>query len=203
MYSIGLTHRHKWRRIVSTCLCAASLVTLVAAGEAGEEFAVKLVSKGVGTRNIRMRFVGSNPTPAIEQVLEQKGEFRDGPYAEAVDNVSTRVRKVVYREIYPGIDLASYTLQGRVCYDLILESGADPESIRIVYEGFENVELFAELPGYQIVQGSRIDVPVLMEKTPEKNYRLVIDRYDRAHNLVIPTTSVPIQAKAQDLAMAR
>ena len=49
--------------------------------------------------------------------------------------------KVVYREVYPGVDLAYYGKQGRLEYDWIVAPGADPHAIRIGFEGVDRLEL--------------------------------------------------------------
>jgi len=180
------------------CTAVAALCALSAvAGQAGE-FTVPMISKGVRSRPIQMRFVGSNPCPLVEQIVEysgisEKNVPEDGPRA---------ARRTIYRQVYEGVDLMTYNRRGSVQYDLIVAPGANPEVIRIVYEGFENVELYAELPAYQLISGTKTVVPVVMEKTPEAYYRFSVSTYDPSRELVIPTTSVPITARARSYAQA-
>lgn len=44
-------------------------------------------------------------------------------------------------EIYPNIDLKVYTLKGQVEFDWILKAGANPEQIRLKYDGVSNAEI--------------------------------------------------------------
>lgn len=50
-------------------------------------------------------------------------------------------RKLVYTDIYPGIDWILYVQQNTVKYDFILHPGADPKQIKMRYEGATNLEL--------------------------------------------------------------
>ena len=49
--------------------------------------------------------------------------------------------KVQYQDVYPGIDLAYYGNQGQLEYDLIVAPGADPNQIRLVFDGAEKIEV--------------------------------------------------------------
>jgi|GEM_PF-3433931 len=48
---------------------------------------------------------------------------------------------VLYKNIYPGIDLRYYSHQGSLKYDFIAQPRADPSLIKLKYEGVENMEL--------------------------------------------------------------
>src|SRR5256712_1884324 len=55
-------------------------------------------------------------------------------------NVPT-YKKVEYKEVYPGIDLAYYGNQGKLEYDLIVAPGADPDQIKLAFQGTEDVKV--------------------------------------------------------------
>lgn len=49
-------------------------------------------------------------------------------------------REVVYRDIYPGIDVRFYSENHDFKYDFIVHPGADPSQIRLEYEGVDGVK---------------------------------------------------------------
>src|SRR5439155_10092516 len=49
--------------------------------------------------------------------------------------------RVRYRAIYPGIDLIYYGSGGNLEYDFILQPGADPDRIRLKFQGIEHLEV--------------------------------------------------------------
>jgi hypothetical protein len=52
-------------------------------------------------------------------------------------------RRVVVRDVYPGIDLVYYGQQRQLEYDLVLAPGADPKRIRIAIEGAQGLTVDA------------------------------------------------------------
>ena len=84
-------------------------------------------------------FLGANSQPAIE------GSGRDGAvvnYFVGNDpekwyaNVPT-YRELVYRDIYPNIDLRLYGNGGMLRYDFVVSPGATPEAIALAYNGID------------------------------------------------------------------
>jgi len=49
--------------------------------------------------------------------------------------------KVVYRDVYRGIDLTYYGDQGRLEYDFVIAPGADPGAIRLQFTGIDAMEV--------------------------------------------------------------
>ena len=49
--------------------------------------------------------------------------------------------KVVYRDVYPGIDLVYHGAAGHLEYDFRVRPGADPGAVRIAYEGATGLRL--------------------------------------------------------------
>src|SRR5262249_8900368 len=48
---------------------------------------------------------------------------------------------VVYRELWPGVDMVFRQSRGRLKYELVVAPGARPDAIRLAYRGAERVEL--------------------------------------------------------------
>ena len=60
-----------------------------------------------------------------------------------VRNVPTFAR-LRYREVYPGIDLVYYGVEGRLEHDFVVTPGADPRLIRMRLTGVESMEVDAQ-----------------------------------------------------------
>jgi len=75
---------------------------------------------------VRMEFLGANPDPEVAGVEPLRGKisyFRGDDPSRWRTNVPTFGR-VVYRDLYPGIDLAYYAKGPQLEYDLIVAPGA-------------------------------------------------------------------------------
>src|SRR5581483_6499343 len=86
--------------------------------------------------------------------------------------------EVVYKDVYPGIDLDFHSASGRQLeYDFVVAPGADPSEIQLGWQGLNSVTpdgrgdlLLATAGGgtvteqapaaYQLVGGARVPVPV-------------------------------------------
>ena len=76
----------------------------------------------------RMQLEGSNPHPLIkgcDQLTAKTNYFIGNDPAKWISNIPNYAR-VVYKEIYPGIDLAFYGNEGELEYDFIVVPGSDP-----------------------------------------------------------------------------
>ena len=83
-------------------------------------------------------------------------------------------KKIVYRKIYPGIDLTYYEKFGHLKYDFIIQPRHHPKNIQIQYNGLNKIYLKAghlvletslgniveQAPlAYQIIKDKKIEVP--------------------------------------------
>ncbi|HWY77352.1 MAG TPA: SBBP repeat-containing protein, partial [Verrucomicrobiae bacterium] len=111
--------------------------------------------------------------------------------------------RIRYREIYPGIDLVFYGNQQSLEYDFIVSPGANPEQIRLSFEGttgadLENGDLVLHCGAgdfrhhrpviYQMKNGSRVPVPgeyTLRTGTTAVEVSFKIGSYDRSQPLWI------------------
>lgn len=164
----------------------------------GATFSVPISLGGSDHSVISMLFEEANPNPEMLRLLEFAGNLV-APDADGAAHMPRRTPasppvqwRVVYRNIYPGIDLAAYRAGGRVQYDLIVSPGADLTQVRITYQGLEHLELQGSFPGYQIIQGTRVSVPVAISRSIDKHYLLQPAPYDPGVELVIPTTQTPL-----------
>lgn len=95
---------------------------------------------------VRIQVVGGNPASQVYGVEELPGKshyFIGNDPARWHTNVPTYAR-VVYRDVYPGIDLLYYGHQRQVEYDFIVAPGADPSTIRLAISGAEAINVDAQ-----------------------------------------------------------
>ncbi len=52
--------------------------------------------------------------------------------------------KVVYRNLYPGIDLVVHGLRSHLKYEFIVATGADPRQIQVAYAGIDGLSISAD-----------------------------------------------------------
>src|SRR6218665_1317285 len=90
------------------------------------------------TFRMDMRLMGANADPEIST------EGHSGDYINYYNLNALNVRsytRVIYHEVYPGIDWVIYTKNGQVKYDFVLRPGADPSLIRMQFEHQEDLTL--------------------------------------------------------------
>src|SRR5256886_9145192 len=82
---------------------------------------------------VHMQLVGANVSPRVSGVQKLEGRanyFIGNDPALWHSDIPTYAR-VLYRDVYPGIDLAYYGDQGRIEYDFAVAAGADPGVIAL------------------------------------------------------------------------
>ncbi|MDF0675053.1 MAG: SBBP repeat-containing protein [Nitrospira sp.] len=130
---------------------------------------------------VRMKLEGANPTPAVEGKEPLPGivnYFIGNDPAKWRTNIPIYA-KVQYQEVYPGVDLAYYGNQGTLEYDFIVAPGADPDQIRLAFEGASDIHvadsgalLLATDLGDLLVQK-----PVIYQLEPDGHKTLVAGHY--------------------------
>lgn len=141
--------------------------------------------ESVAVTTLRIKLAGANSLPetsGIEELPGRSNYFIGNDPAKWRTDVP-HYGKVVYHEVYPGIDLAYYGDRQQLEYDFIIAPGADPSNIRISFEGAEHIHidedgnLRLEMEGGTVIQQS----PVIYqeangERTPvEGGYLLTED----------------------------
>ncbi len=90
---------------------------------------------------IEATFIDANPSPMTSggDVLSYRHNYFLGNNPSRWQTNVANYSDIIYRDIYPGIDLKYYGRQGRVEYDLTVSPGIDPSQIKIHYDGAESV----------------------------------------------------------------
>ena len=157
---------------------------------------------------LRMRIVNGRPRPGIQGENRLAGRSH---YLRGRDPGQWRLNvptfsSVRYRQVYPGVDLIFYGNGRRLEFDFRLDSGVDPDSVRLHFEFEEMAGSPAPLllsldeqgnlvfPGdlrlmrpvaFQERGGVRQEVPVRYQLGPDGKVGFRMGRYDRDRPLVI------------------
>ncbi len=150
---------------------------------------------------LTQRFMGANPKPTITgaEPLAGKVNYLRGDPSTWRSNVST-FAKVVYHDVYPGIDVAYYGNAEQLEYDLVVAPGADPSTIAWTAEGatgihLDNGDLVMNVGGaevrhrrpvaYQTSSGRRTPVAADYRLGTNGTVSFSVSAYNRAKALVI------------------
>ncbi len=152
---------------------------------------------------VKLRFEGANREAEVrgEEELPSKSFYFIGNDSSKWHSNVPHYAKVRQKEIYKGIDVIYYGVNGSIEYDLELKPGASVEQVRIACEGARNIRtdeqgnlLIATTNGtlqqsrpliYQTINGKK--VPINGRYTIRENNVIGFDvpEYDHATSLVI------------------
>jgi Tol biopolymer transport system component len=151
------------------------------------------------------RLVFKDASPSAELAAEDlSGATVSYFYGRDPDDWKTGLpaaRGVVYRGVYPGIDLKIYGSGREVEYDWIVGPGGDPARIRLELQGIRGARIGSEgslivetslgdirhrrPAAYQISGGRKVAVAARFLKTADREYGFWVGAYDRTRPLVI------------------
>jgi Ca2+-binding RTX toxin-like protein len=155
--------------------------------------------------SLEMRFVGARRDVEIHARGRRSGKVNllIGPRSDWRTGLSTYSR-VVYEDLWTGIDLVFRGRAGRLKYDFIVGPGASPDDIRLSFRGADKVSISrdgaldvavgnetirdSKPVAYQIVDGRRVIIPTRFELRggdPERVGFSVSDAYDPGQKLTI------------------
>jgi gliding motility-associated-like protein len=146
-------------------------------------------------------FAGANPQAVIVPEREMVGYanyFIGDDKRKWADHVKT-YGALLYKNIYPGVDVRYYSENGYLKYDLIIQPNASVERIALQYDGAEDLkvqdgDLYIKTSvntvreqyplSYQVINGSRQEVKCRFEVVG-KTVHFRLSGYDRSQVLVI------------------
>ncbi len=184
--------------------------------EKGSGHAISFTEEGVyltlETETIRLFPVGAkaNLKPFAEEPQPGRVNYFIGNDPKAWrTNIPTH-RSVIYKEVYPGIDMKFYGNNRELEYDIIVKPGANTQTIRLGYEGIEALKvnragalevvlkkggsLFHKMPIiYQEINGKRIEVKgqfklykdFILAGNATQTYGFDIASYNKNYPLII------------------
>ena len=96
----------------------------------------------IGRWAVKLDFVGANPKATVkgEAATSAKISYFKGPKADWKTGLATFGR-VVYSDLWPGIDLVYEGDSGKLKGTFVVRPGADPSRIQLAYEGAQKVSL--------------------------------------------------------------
>jgi hypothetical protein len=92
---------------------------------------------------VKTSFVGANQNPEVEgrEILSYVSNYFLGSNPENWYTHVPNYHEVIYKEVYPGIDVRYRGNHQRLEYDLIVMPGADPELIEVQYDGVNSLSV--------------------------------------------------------------
>jgi endonuclease/exonuclease/phosphatase family metal-dependent hydrolase len=151
----------------------------------------------------RLIFINANTKPDVVPLndTEHKVNYFIGKdKSKWRTNIQTS-RAVLYKELYPNIDLKVYGIEKQIEYDFVVRPGGqvsdigfeykDVEKTRIDKEGNLVVETeFGELEHakpicYQMIEGKRVKVEAEFKKTDNNTYGFEVEEYNKNYELII------------------
>lgn len=150
----------------------------------------------------KVKFIGANDNASFNEknkLSKYYNYFIGNDPDKWAGNIA--ISKGIYAtELYEGIDFESYSSNGHLKYDFIVHSGADPSSIRMVFDGTDISkkkndlaihlsvgDVYEKAPiAYQNINGNRVEIACRYKvdgkevkfefpKGYDENYDLVID----------------------------
>jgi len=152
---------------------------------------------------LALRFVGANP-----DVMPEGNRPGLAKVNYFLGNDPTRWRagvgtydEVVYRDLWPGIDLLFRGAEGQLKYEFVVSPGAHVSDIKLAYDGSDGLSLDRDgglrirtsigvltdgrPVSFQIIDGKRVPVESRYRLTRGRSYTFKVARHDRRHPLVI------------------
>jgi hypothetical protein len=107
------------------------------------EFRFWNLASPVRRMNLGLQFVGANSDVELEGQHESEGKvnyFIGNDPTKWITNLPT-YHEVVYRDLWPGVDLHFKEENGRLKYEFFVKPGANTADIRLRYRGVEQLSL--------------------------------------------------------------
>ena len=171
----------------------------------------KRKEKKINIENIWLNFVDANESVKIEGLEESEAKFSyfRGKDPQHWVSGARAYHKILYKNLYPHIDLILYVSQAKIRYDYRVKKGGSVKDIKIKYEDVQRLKindkgkleiettqgvLSVEKPlCYQVVDGQRFEVDTTYEidKNNNENYlSFNTGEYKRDREIVISSVDI-------------
>jgi len=151
----------------------------------------------------RLVFVKANRSPEVipVDVTEHKVNYFIGKdKSKWRSNIQTS-RAVLYKELYPNIDLKVYGIEKQIEYDFVVKPGGEVSDIGFEYKGAEERRIdedgnlviktkFGELKHakpvcYQVIGGERVEIRAEFKRKEDNAYGFQVKEYNKNYELII------------------
>ncbi len=157
----------------------------------------------LGLENIHLRFSGANKSVKIEgaEESEAKVNFLLGKDREKWITEARTFQKLIYRDLYPYVDLIVYGANQRIKQEYRVKIGGDIENIKILYEGAERLSinekgqleiktknglLTEDIPeSYQFVEGKKVSIECEFVIEQEGIIGFKVGEFEKDRELII------------------
>jgi Beta-propeller repeat len=158
---------------------------------------------GSGTATLRMRFVGATPGRVPIAVTRLPGVTNNfiGVDPSAWRTGVERYAEVIYKQMYPGIDVEYDTSRETLEYSFIVDPHSDPTQVRMQFDGADRIEINAagdlmvysageslrqpRPSAYQESGSSRQSVDAEYVMSDERTVGLRVGAHDPARRLIV------------------
>jgi hypothetical protein len=147
-------------------------------------------------------FVGGNASPLIQGVTQDKAvvNYFIGNDPDKWHTDIATYREVLYKDVYPGIDLRLYGKENALEYEFVVQPGADVSDIALAYSGVDGLNLesnglvvstvFGELKQsqpciYQQIGDDTVAVAGGFSLLGADSYGFEVGAYDAGYPLII------------------
>ncbi len=128
-------------------------------------------SQDIGV-TLALQFIGANPNVKIEGECKCRGKvnyFKGNDPSKWYTELPT-YEKLIYRDLWPGIDLVFYGAMGQLKYEFIVHPGSSVQDIKLNYRGSDGIVLDEE--GNLIINNQ---LGILIDEKPI-SYQKIQDR---------------------------
>jgi len=157
---------------------------------------------GISMHGIKMKFVGNNPKVNVigKKAGTSKHNYFLGSDASRWASNCSDFQQIYYQQMYPGVDVKLYSRQRNLKYDIIVAPGADPNQVKIEYQGADGIylkngqltiattvgEIYEQLPlAYQKINGDSVVVSCAFDLQNNQISFKFEDNYDADYPLII------------------
>ena len=173
--------------------------------------------------NLRLSLAGANTGPHVAGLDKQQGisNYFIGNDPSQWHTQIPNYGRVLYQDVYPGVDVAYYGNQGQLETDYVLAPEADANEIKLAVDGAaslrvnESGDLLLQIDGgevrlkkpfaYQIVNGTRREITVAYRLLAKNETGFALGPYDHNQKLIIDPAlffSTYLGGTGQDIAHA-
>lgn len=157
---------------------------------------------------LALHFINSNPDVIIEGTCKTSGKvnyFRGKDQSKWITDLPL-YEKIIYKDLWSGIDLVFYSKDNALKYDFMLKPGSSVEDIKLSYRGSNAISLddkgnlqihndlgvlidtkpisYQEIEGKRIMLESRFDIEKSKDDEDYFGFN-ILDNYNPNHSLVI------------------
>jgi len=151
----------------------------------------------------RLIFLNSQKNPeviAVNQTEHKVNYFIGKDKSKWRTNIQTS-RAVLYKELYPNIDLKVYGIEKQIEYDFVVKPGGEVSDIGFEYKDIEKTRIdnesnlivdteFGEIKHakpvcYQVIGGERVKIKAEFKRKEDNTYGFQVKEYNKNYELII------------------